>query len=135
MFAAASDNPNFYQSKINCFVALAPVTSCYKEKSVLFPDSMISKATYEFLLKKMGPEIDGDLLNTDTELGKLFFYVTRLDDLLLDQISDEDPSKICDRSISNYLGHFPGGTSEKAFIHFLQLDDHKDNSFCKFDYG
>ncbi len=84
MFAALCENQEYYNQKVNCFVALAPVTSCYKEKSVLFPDSMISKATYEVLLKKMGPEIDGDLLNTDTELGKLFMYVTRLDDLLLD---------------------------------------------------
>lgn len=84
MFAALSENQDFYDKKINCFVALAPVTSCFKENSILFPDSAVSKATYEYLLKKMGPEIDGDLLNTDTELGKLFLYVTRLDDLLLD---------------------------------------------------
>lgn len=96
MFAAMSENPGYYNSKINCFAALAPVTSCYSEESALFPDGKAKKWAYEVCLKKMGPEIEGDLMNTDTELGKLFVYFTRVDDILLDQISDKDPSKLCD---------------------------------------
>jgi hypothetical protein len=84
MFAAMSDNPCYYNSKINCFAALAPVTSCFNEDSKLFPDSKLAKMAYEVWLKKMGPEIEGDLLNTDTELGKLFVYFTRVDDIVLD---------------------------------------------------
>lgn len=131
MFGLLSTRPE-YQAKVNKFLALAPVARC---NHIHTSFRHLSKVYFLFswLNKVKGPF----LLSTSTKR-----YITRficnspvrtLCSNLLFAISGFSPDNLNVSRMGVYSHEYPGGTSMKNMVHWLQ--GVRSGEFKKFDYG
>ena len=132
LFSALSTNITYYNSKINGFVALGPVTNIKYTSSFLL--SLTIKFHTENVAKLLGiNEILRGPEDSDSIIGYLCKYFTSLCKGVLSLIADSHPDDDDMNKFVDYMGHFPSGTSLKALIHYAQI--FRRGEFVNFDYG
>ena len=110
MFAALSENAEFFRERMNLFVAIAPTVfvSNMKDEAIL----AINKN--EKLIKSF-KLLGLDIFSTEFGTGT---------------VNEENISEI---GLQNFFKFFPAGTSHQCLYHWKQLLD--TGEFKKFDYG
>lgn len=133
LFAALTQNLDYFKSKIKLFVALGPVARVYNMSSKLL--LLLNKLKVDTLLEKLNM---WEVFCTDEKLSKINSWllpkVPIICNLVSRLISDINSSG-CNNSktMPVYLSHQPGGSSLKAVSHFVQLI--RRNTFSMYDYG
>ncbi len=132
MFAGLSENISYYNSRINGFIALGPVTNLKYSSSFLLQfaiklhlDDLIKWLGFSELLR--GPEY------TDPLLGYFCKYLTKTCDGIVSLLADAVPNDDNQELFVNYMGHFPSGCSTKSLAHYAQIN--RRGEFVKYDYG
>jgi hypothetical protein len=92
MFAGMSTNPDYYKKRLNCFVALAPITSLHKIESKVVQFAA-GNALVEKLIDWAGPEVM-EAPQVKNALMKHFLNLTPFDEIALDILSDSEPSHV-----------------------------------------
>lgn len=133
MFAALSENLDFFKSRLNLFVALAPVVRVDNCTSTLLSKmkdrDTLDKIAHKMEIHEILSSVGGNRKSA-AFLHKLFPEINMLGIKLL---SDDDSKEINIISLEAFMGHFPSGTSFKSIKHFKQLM--KQQQFEHFDYG
>ncbi len=119
LFAGITLLPEFFESKINGFIALGPATNLKNVNSTLFQGMIDLKL--DLILSKLGiHELFRNYVSA-TYLEKLLCsYVTFLCKDALSIISDFDPKDDDMDRFLVFLSHFPSGSSVNTFLHFAQ---------------
>jgi len=132
LFAAMSNDIEYYNSKLNGFVALGPVTNLKYSSSWLIQfaiymkiDSLASWLGVKEFLR--GPEYQ------DSIVGVFCKYFSYLCDKVLGLIADNHPEDDDMLKFEDYMDHFPSGTSIKSLQHFAQIN--RGGTFSNYDYG
>ena len=132
MFSGMANNIAYYNSKLNGFVALGPITNLKYTTSWLL--QMAIKVHLDTLVKFLGVnEILRGPEYTDPILGYFCQWFSFACDGVLSLIADSNPQDDDPEKLVHYLSHFPSGTSTKTLQHFAQLN--RKGEFIKFDYG
>ena len=132
MFAAMSENLDFFKPKINLAIMLAPVARVDRLSSSTLQKLKDNKQLLDFF-QKMGPEM---LPNPqiDGKVSSGFMKMTGLHSFSIGLLSDEDPAKnLSEGALQTFMGHFPAGTSFRSVNHFRQLT--LGQEFKKYDFG
>ncbi|CDW91490.1 ab-hydrolase associated lipase region family protein [Stylonychia lemnae] len=132
MFCALSNNMDYFRSRLNLFVALAPVVkldNCSNSLIKLVKDSK----TIEQMMVKYGLYELTPLKSNKKSVAYLHRLLPSISDLGIKLLSDEDTSEINPKSIEAFMAHYPSGTSLKTLLHFKQLMNRRE--FRHFDYG
>jgi len=132
MFYAISKHPHIWNTKLNLFVALSPVTRIDHTTADLFKfgakfsDKIKSTLNFFHVYELFGQQQDGITKLTCKVLPDFCkaaesFFVTQ------DPILDDS------NRFQVFMGHYPAGASVQSFLHYAQEINEKD--FMLFDYG
>lgn len=119
MFYAISADEAKWESKINSFIALAPVTRIDHTKSALFKYMAKTLPVVQATLNLGGVYhiLDG----LQTEATKITCYlVPDLCQLIEGFLITTDPSLDDSDRFQVYMGHFPAGASTQSIYHYAQ---------------
>lgn len=131
-FIGVSEKTDFFNKKINKFIALGPVTDLTNLHSLFL--SGFAAAHLDYFFRKAGINEmfpSGERYNWYTKMicDYLRIACETVTQLLVDSdLGDENKERM-----PVFYSHFPSGTSLKNLIHFAQLIRNK--RFAKFDYG
>lgn len=135
MFIGLSMLPEYYASKVNLFVALAPVARLTNTMSNLFRilASQLNEVTH-YLVDELG------IYNTFTlswteQLAVAEFCSSSPSTCgaFLELIADTDPSVDNVNRTMSILTHMPSGAGYRNLVHYAQLIN--GNDFFRYDYG
>lgn len=132
MFYALATNEQYLKSRLNLFVALAPVVSMNNSSMVGFWKILLGKChQLEKLLQRIGIfELFGKSWERIFETILRFIPdlrgLRKLQKFFNPKYDDAGRAKI-------FEGHFPHGTNFRSIIHYAQL--HLAQKFRYFDYG
>ena len=134
MFAALTLRPDYFESKLTSFVALAPVTELYNLKSLrlryLLDRSVVGKVASYVHEAFTVPAITGNII---TVLCKYLMPICSnlfrvFSDIDISDLSFEEKERFFD-----YISRLPSSTSSKSFQHFEMI--YQSKSFIHYDYG
>jgi len=127
-----SKYPDYFNSKINGFIAIAPVYSLkYTTVSAI---KYLMHFKMDYIIKALGINEFMRSYTNDFTMYYLCKYIGFACNGLMDLISDEDSVHDNDQTtFKTYFGHYPAGTSVKGMIHFGQI--YKSGFFSEYDYG
>ena len=131
MFAALSENPEFFTPKINLCLMLAPVARVDRLTSNTLQKLKDNQNAVAFV-ESLGPEIMSSP-QIDGKISSGFMKVTGVGNFGVSLISDEDPSLLSQEGFTTFMGHYPAGSSFRCVSHFRQMM--LAGAFQKFDYG
>ena len=132
MFYAITEDQDYWEQRLNLFVALAPVTRIdhCKSKVMRFVSTFIGILDKTF-----------DFLKIYHILGDKFNFITKIacgidpefcqysEGFLITQTPDlDDPVRF-----QAYMGHFPAGASTQSLVHYGQMI--KSKQWTLFDWG
>jgi lysosomal acid lipase/cholesteryl ester hydrolase len=130
-FALIQDLP-YYKSKLNHFIALAPVTKLANPPKIL--QQLASSDLLISTLKKLGiNEVFPENYLSSSIFSTLCGLIPSLCHMSLTQISDSDASISDEAQLAEWLNQYPSGASFKCVEHFSQLI--QSNKFQRFDFG
>lgn len=132
MFAALSENLDFFKDRLNVFVALAPVVKVESCSSGIIRKLKDNQKFEDMLNKYEMYEITPSKKNNK---AATFFHkiLPEISNLGVKLLCDDDPREVNQFCMENFMAHHPAGTSLKSIKHFKQLMNRK--SFEHFDYG
>ena len=143
MFAALSDQKTnaYVSSKINGFIALAPVAYLANSNSklirLLANDGVLIESAKLFGVEEWLP---GACSKTSAQ-SEFEYYLCKLDVLLCDifisLLADYNPKYDNQKMFPTFVQHNPSGSSLRSLLHYRQLlETNKHNPlFKKFDFG
>ena len=117
MFYALQAEPAYWASKLNLFVALAPVTRLQNTTSALFKYSAKAvkpiQAAFDFahIWSVMG---QGSAAATKVACGLVPSFCQLMEGFLI----THDPSLDDEDRFQVYMGHFPAGASVQSIVHY-----------------
>jgi len=125
LFAGLTLRPNFYEEKLNGFVALGPVTN------LQYLNSTFLKYMNDFrlfqLFEKLGiNEMMPDIKSVSYIQKILCTNIGILCEGILQQIADYDVKDDDMERFMVFIAHFPSGSSLQTFLHFAQSIKHKN---------
>ena len=134
MLLGASLVPWYFESRVNLFVALAPVASLHHVEVPIFKKIAKYWRVVQFVARKFGIF---DMLNTNwwEEEASLLFCdeLFGICDELLAYFADSDPEVDNLDRFNVFLANFPAGTGYENLIYYAQDIDH--NEWRLFNYG
>jgi len=130
LFAAMSLNMEYYQNRINCFLALGPVTSLENLGSTFLKVAANSKL--DKLLSFFGAT---ELLGNSQALAKFQTRVCKMLKILcegvINMLADSNPKVDDPQRFLVFVGHYPAGTSIKTLQHLGHL--YREKGFMTLD--
>ena len=133
MFIRMSDDIDWWNKRVHIFASLAGVAKLdhcgSKLLTTLANEPRLIKGIKKLGIYEMFP---ADYLQSAifARVCKVFSFIC---DVFIQFISDEDAGLDNQKRISNFMGHYPAGTSLKSLDHFAQIVRAK--KFQRFDYG
>lgn len=143
MFAALSDDSTkaYVNSKINVFIALAPIVYLANQKSVLLDLLAYGGIGIEVMADLFGIHslFPGACSETSAQslfLSELCKIAKPFCDAFL-SIADANPKYDNTDRLPYFMKHAPSGSSLMQFLHYKQwvLQNGKHPEFTKYDYG
>jgi lysosomal acid lipase/cholesteryl ester hydrolase len=133
MFAALTQNLEYFQNKIKLFIALAPVAKNWNMNSKLL--TLMRILRLDEICERLAFH---ELFCNDKEFEKLNSWILPklpyLCTIAANMICDVNSGKYNNsKMMSVYVSHQPGGSSLKAISHFVQLI--RSRKFRMYDYG
>jgi lysosomal acid lipase/cholesteryl ester hydrolase len=119
-FSAFSLNPNYFQTKINGFVGLGPITSLNNLKSTFL--KFVAEYKIDSILQMLGlSEILPSPQSVHEFNSFLCEKIQTLCEGLFELLSDSNPSVDDRESMLVFISHFPSGTSLQSIMHFGEI--------------
>lgn len=132
MFYALSKNEEFYNDKINLFIALGPVTNLANGKSALL--TLLATLGVQYALEFIGLyEMFPRGYLTNKIYSVACDVIPPICSLGLFLIADENTKNDNLDRMPVMMAHFPSGSSLMSFIHYSQSITTK--TFREYDYG
>jgi pimeloyl-ACP methyl ester carboxylesterase len=133
LFAALTQQFEYFKKTIKLFVAMGPVARVYFLNSRML--RMMVRLKLDIICNKLNFK---EMLSCDEKLSKATSWLLPKTPLMANMASElvcDHNSKACNnqKRISVYLSHMPGGSSLKAVSHFVQL--YRSKTFQFWDYG
>lgn len=130
---ALSENMEFFRSRLNLFVALAPVVRVDNCSSTLLSKMKDKEGLDKFLNKMEIYELFASNSGNRKSAAFLHKLLPEFNLLGIKLLSDDDTKEINTISLESFMAHFPAGTSYKSINHFKQVM--KSKKFERYDYG
>ena len=118
IFSALHENTEFFRKRVNLFIMLAPVARIDHTTVEQIHKLKENQRGLDFLTS-MGPELFS-APGTSGSLMSGFMKVTGGINITVKIIADDDPLKISQTAVEQWMGHAPAGTSFKCVDHFRQ---------------
>lgn len=133
MFAGLCERFEYFKKHINLFIALAPAVRIDNCTSNLIKKMHDNQKIESMMIKMKMLELFPSKGRNWKSFAFLHKLLPEFSNLGIKILSDDNPKEINQKSLENFLAHFPAGTSFKTVKHFKQLMISK--RFEKFDYG
>jgi lysosomal acid lipase/cholesteryl ester hydrolase len=119
-FSAFTLNPQYFQSRINGFIGLGPITSLNNLKSTFL--KFVAEYKIDSVLELLGlSEILPSPQSVHDFNTFLCEKIQSLCEGLFELLSDSNPSVDDKQSMLVFISHFPSGTSLQSLMHFGQI--------------
>ena len=133
MFYALSAHPDYWNEKIDLFVALAPVTSLTHSpakflKSVKKHMSQLKSAVNWLQIYVVLQDGIASFMTS-----KLCYLVPAFCNEIYSYISTSDPTLDDQDRFQVYMGHYPNGASVQSMLHYAQLISKEDMELFDWD--
>ncbi len=119
-FSAFSLKPEYFQSRINGFIALGPITSLNNLKSTFL--KFVAEYKIDSILNLLGVN---EVLPSPQSVHEFTTFlcdkIQSLCDGLLELLSDSNPSVDDKERMLVFISHFPSGTSLQSLMHFGEI--------------
>ena len=135
MFAALSENLDFFRDKINLCIMLAPATKVMYSviKDSKFAKYFVdSKSAQDFANRLVGHEVMPEPF-TQSQSGSRAKSMVGYETFMRNRLANERPELMSQKALDTLFGHYPAGSSFKSGQHFIQ--NLKRQQFAKFDHG
>ena len=131
IFSALSENAEWFKTRVNVFMMLAPVARVDRCSAKHLKDQAENQNLIKFMVS-IGPEMF-PTPNVNSSVSSGLMKISGAANLGMGLVCDDDPTKISQEGLDTYMGHLPAGTSYRCLDHYRQLI--LTNNFKKYDHG